>query len=104
MKSQAGPSFGNNYNNRIEEGLGNATDIRTAHAKDTFGTLKPFVGYFLLLEDSDKCKAPVRVTEGHFPIREEFRDSSYVAKEKPLSLSYAKRYELFCRNVVLENQ
>jgi hypothetical protein len=34
LKSQAGPSFGNNYNNRIEEALGNATDIRTAHAKE----------------------------------------------------------------------
>ena len=56
LKSQAGPSFGNNYNNRIEEGLGNATDIRTAHAKETFGTLKPFVGYFLLLEYSTNAK------------------------------------------------
>ena len=27
FKSQVGPSFGNNYNNRTEEALGNATDL-----------------------------------------------------------------------------
>lgn len=103
LKSQVGPSFGNNYNNRVEEGLGNAADIRTAYAKQTFGTTSPFVGYLLLLEDCDGCHGPVRVSENHFPIRPEFRDSSYVAGKKPMSLSYARRYETFCRKVVLEN-
>jgi hypothetical protein len=102
LKSQVGPSFGNNYNNRVEEGLGNAADIRTAFAKQTFGTVKPFLGYFLLLEDCDACHGPVRVTENHFQIRPEFRDNGYVAGENPLSLSYARRYEMFCRKVVLE--
>lgn len=103
LKSQVGPSFGNNYNNRVEEGLGNAADIRTAHAKQTFGTAKPFVGYFLLLEDCAECHGPVRATETHFPIRPEFRDKAYGAGGKPLSLSYARRYEMFCRKVALEN-
>lgn len=103
LKSQVGPSFGNNYNNRVEEGLGNAADIRTAYAKQTFGTTNPFVGYFLLLEDCKGCHGPVRVSERHFPIRPEFRGSGYVARKKPLSLSYAQRYEAFCRKVVLEN-
>lgn len=31
FKSQRGPSFGNNFNNRTEEALGNATDIWTAY-------------------------------------------------------------------------
>ena len=103
LKSQVGPSFGNNYNNRVEEGLGNAADINTAYTKQTFGTLKPFVGYLLVLEDCADCHSPVRVTENHFPIRDEFRDPSYVAGKKPMSLSYARRYEMFCRKVVLEN-
>lgn len=30
FKSQVGPSFGNNYNNRTEEALGSATDLWTA--------------------------------------------------------------------------
>jgi len=29
LKSQVGPSFGNNFNNRSEEAIGNATDIWT---------------------------------------------------------------------------
>lgn len=103
LKSQVGPSFGNNYNNRVEEGLGNAADLRTAYAKQTFGTMNPFVGYFLLLEDCRGCHGPVRVSEKHFPIRPEFRDPAYVEGKKPLSLSYARRYETFCRKVVLEN-
>ena len=31
FKSQVGPSFGNNYNNRTEESLGNATDLWAAY-------------------------------------------------------------------------
>ena len=31
LKSHIGPSFGNNFNNRVEEALGSATDIRTAY-------------------------------------------------------------------------
>ena len=27
FKSQVGPSFGNNFNNRVEEAIGNAADI-----------------------------------------------------------------------------
>jgi hypothetical protein len=103
LKSQVGPSFGNNYNNRVEEGLGNAADIRTAYSKQTFGTVSPFVGYFLLLEDCVGCHGPVRTSENHFPIRPEFRDASYVAVAKPMSLSYAQRYEMFCRKVVQES-
>ncbi len=30
FKSQAGPSFGNNFNNRTEEAIGTATDLWTA--------------------------------------------------------------------------
>ena len=31
FKSQVGPSFGNNFNNRSEEAIGNAVDIWTAY-------------------------------------------------------------------------
>jgi hypothetical protein len=40
FKSQAGPSFGNNFNNRTEEALGNATDISTAFREGAFGVTK----------------------------------------------------------------
>ena len=35
FKSQVGPSFGNNFNNRVEEAIGNATDIWTAYRERT---------------------------------------------------------------------
>jgi len=36
LKSQVGPSFGNNYNNRTEEAVGNATDFWTAYREGAF--------------------------------------------------------------------
>ena len=38
FKSHVGPSFGNNFNNRVEEALGNATDLDTAFREDAFRT------------------------------------------------------------------
>lgn len=54
----------------------------------------------MLLEDSGKSRSPVEVDEPQFPIRPEFRDPSYAREENPLGVSYAKRYELFCRKIV----
>lgn len=101
LKSQAGPSFGNNCNNRVEEALGNATDLWTAFRERTFAqSTAPWAGYLMLLEDANGSTSPVRVAEPHFKIRPEFRDASYEQTRK--SVSYAKRYELFCRKLVLE--
>jgi hypothetical protein len=38
FKSHVGPSFGNNFNNRVEEALGNATDLYTAFREGAFKT------------------------------------------------------------------
>lgn len=92
FKSQVGPSFGNNCNNRTEEALGNAVDLWTAYREGAFRTSPmPWVGYLFLLEDSPRSKSPVRMAEPHFPIFPEFKDASY-----------AKRYELLCRRLVRE--
>jgi len=78
FKSQVGPSFGNNFNNRTEEALGSATDIWAAYREGAFKpSARPFLGYLMLLEDSPKSNAPVRVKEPHFPVFHEFRDASY---------------------------
>lgn len=37
FKSQVGPSFGNNFNNRTEEAMGTALDIWTAYREGVFG-------------------------------------------------------------------
>lgn len=92
FKSQVGPSFGNNYNNRTEEALGSATDLLTAYREGAFkNSSRPWLGYFMLLEETSRSLSPVKVAEPHFPVFEEFRE-----------VSYAKRYELFCLKLVRE--
>jgi hypothetical protein len=92
FKSQVGPSFGNNFNNRSEEAIGSATDIWVAYREGRFGkTPTPFLGYFFLLEDCDKVKTPVRNKEPYFKVDPEFEKASY-----------SKRYEVLCRRLVLE--
>ena len=91
-KSQVGPSFGNNFNNRTEEAMGSALDLWTAFRQGAFNkSTQPFLGYFFMLEDCDASQRPVRVREPHFKVFPEF-----------VGASYAKRYELFCRKLVLE--
>jgi hypothetical protein len=36
LKALGAPSFGNNYNNRVEEALGSAVDLRRAALADLF--------------------------------------------------------------------
>ena len=92
LKSQVGPSFGNNFNNRTEEALGSAADFWTAFRENTFGASpQPWLGYLFLLEDCPETHKPVGVREPYFPVRREF-----------VGASYAKRYEMFCRKLVLE--
>lgn len=91
-KSQVGPSFGNNFNNRTEEAMGSAVDIWTAFRERAYlNSPQPFLGYFFMLEDCEASNRPVSVQEPHFKVFPEFRNASYM-----------KRYELFCRKLVLE--
>lgn len=93
FKSQVGPSFGNNYNNRTEEALGNATDLWTAFREGAFGKgqPRPWVGWLMFLEDCPGSHKEIRLDEPHFKVFEEYRGTSYSA-----------RYELFLRRLVLE--
>ena len=92
FKSQVGPSFGNNFNNRSEEAIGSATDIWVAYREGRFGkSPTPFIGYFFLLEDGDRVNTPVRNKEPYFKVDPVFDKASY-----------SKRYELLARRLVLE--
>jgi hypothetical protein len=78
FKSQMGPSFGNNFNNRTEEALGSATDIWAAYREGAFKpSSRPFLGYLMLLEDCDRSRAPVKTLSPHFPVFPEFIGASY---------------------------
>jgi hypothetical protein len=92
LKALCGPSFGNNYNNRVEEALGSSTDIWTAYREGAFeSSPRPFVGYLLLLEEAVGSTRTVGVSEKHFDVFPEFRDASY-----------AKRCEESLRKLVRE--
>lgn len=81
FKSLCGPSFGNNYNNRIEEAVGSATDIWTAYREGAFQTSPRLVlGYAFLLEEADASLRPVSVREKHFPVFSEYRGVSYAVR------------------------
>lgn len=78
FKSQVGPSFGNNFNNRTEEALGNATDLWAAYREGAFQpSERPWLGYFMILEDATGSTTPVRVKEPHFKTFPEFQNASY---------------------------
>jgi restriction endonuclease XhoI-like protein len=77
FKSQVG-SFGNNFNNRCEEAIGNAVDLRTAYRESAYGdSPPPFVGYIMLLEDCSGSRKTVRANSPHFPMFPEFENTSY---------------------------
>jgi hypothetical protein len=81
LKSLCGPSYGNNYNNRIEEALGSAKDIWTAYREGAFDhSPQPFVGYLMLLEEEKSSTSEVAVLEKHFRVQEEFRGASYATR------------------------
>lgn len=92
FKSQVGPSFGNNFNNRTEEAIGNAHDLWTAYRENAFGEQpRPFVGWMMLLEDAPKSRSPVNDISPHFPVFPEFEKASY-----------ADRYNILCRKLMQE--
>lgn len=92
FKAQVGPSFGNNFNNRTEEALGNASDLWAAYREGAFKpSSRPWLGYLFILEDCDASRSPVKVKEPHFNVFEEFKGASY-----------AKRYELFLTKLLRE--
>jgi hypothetical protein len=91
FKSQVG-SFGNNFNNRTEEALGNAADIWAAFREGAFApSIRPWLGYVMVLEEAKKSLSPIGVQEPHFKVFEEFRGASY-----------AKRYEILLTKLVRE--
>ena len=94
LKAQVGPSFGNNFNNRVEEAIGNAEDFWTAYRDGAFGNIShPFLGFLFLLEDCVESRTPVGVSQPHFEVFPDFQDASY-----------ARRYELALRKLVRERK
>lgn len=92
VKSQVG-SFGNNFNNRVEEALGNATDFWAAYSKGFYKpSQRPWLGYLFMLEGDGKSLRPTKEIQlAPFTVDTEFQKRSY-----------AERYELVCERLVRE--
>jgi len=90
VKSQVG-SFGNNFNNRVEEALGNATDFWAAYREGIFKpSQKPWLGYLFMLESRpESMRATQRINLNPYAVDEAFQERSY-----------AKRYELVCERLL----
>jgi hypothetical protein len=90
VKSQVG-SFGNNFNNRVEEALGNATDFWAAYREGAFKpSQRPWLGYLFMLEETlASMRATKRIALKPYNVDEAFQERSY-----------AKRYELVCERLV----
>ncbi len=91
FKSQVGPSFGNNFNNRIEEAIGSAVDIWRAYEEGTFGPVRPWLGYFFLLEEAPASTRPISLPTTAFPVEQIFNGTSY-----------RDRYQVLCRRLLRE--
>ncbi len=106
FKSQVG-SFGNNFNNRAEEVIGNSSDLLVAARHGAYHPTNhtnssckrnrvdprpPFLGYLMLLEDSDSSTRAVKVASPHYHVFPEFKNSSY-----------AERYRILCERLMEQN-
>lgn len=92
LKSQVGPSFGNNFNNRTEEAIGTAHDFWTAYREGAFGKQpRPFLGWLMLVEDAPASRRPINDKSPHFPVSEAFQGASYL-----------QRYDILCQRLMQE--
>jgi hypothetical protein len=92
FKSQVGPSFGNNFNNRTEEAIGSASDLWAAYREGAFRPSgRPWLGYLMMLEDCSASTRPVRSSAPFFRVFPEF-----------LGASYRQRYEILLTKLVRE--
>lgn len=92
LKALGGPSFGNNYNNRVEEALGSAVDLRRAALEDLFPGERPWLGYFFIMEDAKGSRSPVATA----------KKAAIAADKIWEDKSYQQRFAIFCERLMAE--
>lgn len=84
LKSQNGPSYSNNANNRAEEALGNAVDLHRAYAGGLL-PVHPWLGYAYVIEhDLDSSVARGHGDTGFLPKTPHFQTWSYQSRVRDL--------------------
>jgi len=114
LKSQVG-SIGNNFNNRSEEVLGSSYDLRTAVEEQAFGDdANIFLGYLILVEQSNDSMKNPKIEMKHFPVMEGFlkdeRERGNLYKRQTdgtypttKGISYLERYDIMCKRLMIKN-
>ncbi|MFG2711758.1 PaeR7I family type II restriction endonuclease [Streptomyces goshikiensis] len=77
LKALGGPSYGNNFNNRVEEAVGSATDVRRAFAEIYPDSETPWLGYFFIMQDDEKSRRPVSLAKSPLLVDETWHGKSY---------------------------
>lgn len=90
-KSQVG-SFGNNFNNRTEEAIGNAVDLWRAYDAGLVGIVRPWLGFIFVVEHAAGSTTAVR--DQHQPL--------YRTDPAFDLTSYTDRYRLLFERLVRE--
>lgn len=94
FKSQVGPSFGNNFNNRSEEAIGNAVDVWRGYEEGLFGDVRPWLGFVMVIESAPKSTTPLT------------RDPQTIYQADKIfeRTSYVDRYRILLQRLVRERQ
>ncbi|MEV4844303.1 PaeR7I family type II restriction endonuclease [Micromonospora matsumotoense] len=88
LESHVGPSFSNNFNNRNEEAIGSAVDLRQAYDHGLLGAVRPWLGYLLLVEEAPGSVRRGEPRGGTFPVDPVFAGTSHL-----------DRYVLLCKRL-----
>ncbi len=103
LKSQVG-SYGNNFNNRIEEALGSAVDLQTAILEGALqdftpgqGFHSPFRGWLMVLAEEEASVRLGRRANTLFPVDKDFLNEGKL-------ISYVERYRKFTSRLVQSKQ
>ncbi|MGH3264148.1 MAG: PaeR7I family type II restriction endonuclease, partial [Trebonia sp.] len=78
-------SFGNNFNNRTEEAIGNAVDLWRSYEAGLIGTVRPWLGFVFVIEQATGSTTLVR-DQGTSTFRTDpvFDNSSYIDRYRLL--------------------
>lgn len=90
-KSQVG-SFGNNFNNRTEEAIGNAVDLWRGYEAGYVGKVRPWLGFVFVIEHTPKSTSVIRDQGAPVYRTDPVFDNS----------SYIDRYRILCDRLVRE--
>jgi restriction endonuclease XhoI-like protein len=94
FKTVIGPAFGNNFNNRVQEILGDAVDLGRPYETEMLRALKPCLALFFALEDCEKSNTTIRTGHSGFACGPSFPDE----------ISYKDRYRIFFERLIRDGR